>query len=59
MVTPAWLAQHLNDRDLVVLQVGRKETYDAGHVPGARLVNYDAGALAAPMDHSGKHAEPR
>src|SRR5687768_8329087 len=53
VVTPAWLAQHLNDRDLVVLQVGRKETYDAGHIPGARFVNYDAGALAAPMDHSG------
>lgn len=52
VVTPAWLAQHLDDRDLVVLQVGRKETYDAGHVPGARFVNYDAGALAAPMDQS-------
>jgi thiosulfate/3-mercaptopyruvate sulfurtransferase len=54
VVSPAWLAEHLNDRDLVVLQVGRKETYDAGHVPGARFVNYDAGALAAPMDHSGR-----
>jgi thiosulfate/3-mercaptopyruvate sulfurtransferase len=54
VVTPAWLAQHLNDRDLVVLQVGRKETYDAGHIPGARFVNYDGGALAAPMDHSGR-----
>jgi thiosulfate/3-mercaptopyruvate sulfurtransferase len=53
VVGPAWLAEHLNDRDLVVLQVGRKETYDAGHIPGARFVNYDAGALAAPMDHSG------
>ncbi len=54
VVTPAWLAQHLNDRDLVILQVGRKETYDAGHVPGARFVNFDEGALAAPMDHSGR-----
>ena len=54
VVSPAWLAQHLNDRDLVILQVGRKETYDAGHIPGARFVNYDGGALAAPMDHSGK-----
>src|SRR6185436_13784971 len=24
-------------------------TYDAGHIPGARLVNFDEGALAAPM----------
>jgi thiosulfate/3-mercaptopyruvate sulfurtransferase len=54
VVSPAWLAQHLNDRDLVVLQVGRKETYDAGHIPGARFVDYDGGALAAPMDHSGR-----
>jgi thiosulfate/3-mercaptopyruvate sulfurtransferase len=54
VVTPAWLAQHLNDRDLVILQVGRQETYDAGHIPGARFVNFDGGALAAPMDHSGK-----
>src|SRR5947208_14945323 len=53
VVSPAWLAEHLNDRDLVVLQVGRKETYDAGHIPGARLVNFDAGALAAPVDRSG------
>ena len=53
VVTAAWLAEHLNDRDLVILQVGRKTTYDAGHIPGARLVDYDAGALAAPMDHSG------
>jgi thiosulfate/3-mercaptopyruvate sulfurtransferase len=57
VVTPAWLAEHLNDRDLVILQVGRKETYDAGHVPGARHVNFDAGALAAPMDHSGRNPD--
>ena len=54
VVTPAWLAQHLDDRDLVILQVGRKETYDAGHIPGARFVDYDNGALAAPMDRSGR-----
>src|SRR5947208_15745390 len=52
VVAPAWLAEHLNDRDLVVLQVGRKETYDAGHIPGARLVNFDSGALAAPADRT-------
>ena len=58
VVSPAWLAQHLNDRDVIVLQVGRKETYDAGHIPGARLVNYDAGALRAPMDRSGPDPNP-
>ena len=50
VVTPAWLAEHLGDRNLVILQVGKRETYDAGHIPGARFVNYDNGALAAPMD---------
>lgn len=46
VVSPAWLAQHLNDKDLVVLQVGDKASYDAGHIPGARLVNLPD--LAAP-----------
>jgi len=40
VVTPAWLAQHLHDPDLVVLQVGTKETYDAGHIPGARFLDW-------------------
>ena len=37
VVSAAWLAQHLHDPDLVVLQVGLKETYDKGHIPGARF----------------------
>jgi thiosulfate/3-mercaptopyruvate sulfurtransferase len=45
VVSPAWLAEHLHESDLVVLQVGRKETYDAGHIPGARLIDYDKGDL--------------
>jgi thiosulfate/3-mercaptopyruvate sulfurtransferase len=45
VVSASWLAEHLNDRNLVVLQVGRRQTYDAGHIPGARLVDFDAGAL--------------
>jgi len=49
VVAPEWLAEHLGDRDLVILQVGKKETYDAGHIPGARFVDFDSGALAAPM----------
>jgi len=40
VVTPAWLAQHLHDPDLVIVQVGVKATYDAGHIPGARFVNF-------------------
>lgn len=47
VVTPAWLAEHLKDPDLVLLHVGNKATYDTGHIAGARHVDYRA-ALAAP-----------
>jgi thiosulfate/3-mercaptopyruvate sulfurtransferase len=42
VVSPAWLAQHLHDPDLVILQVGVKETYDKGHIPGARFGDWMA-----------------
>jgi thiosulfate/3-mercaptopyruvate sulfurtransferase len=32
------LAGRLNDKNLVVLHVGSQKDYDAGHIPGARLV---------------------
>src|SRR5829696_2043110 len=38
VVSAAWLAQHVNDPDLVLLHVGTKATYDAGHIANARLV---------------------
>ena len=38
VVSQPWLAQHANDRDLVVLHVGSRAQYDSGHVAGARLV---------------------
>src|SRR5438876_1090099 len=37
VVSPQWLAQHLHDRDLVMLQVGDQATYNMGHIPGARF----------------------
>jgi thiosulfate/3-mercaptopyruvate sulfurtransferase len=40
VVSAAWLAQHVNDPDLVLLHVGAKPTYDAGHIPQARYVNF-------------------
>jgi thiosulfate/3-mercaptopyruvate sulfurtransferase len=39
VVTTAWLAEHLNDPRLVLLQVGQRQSYDAGHIPGARYVD--------------------
>ncbi|WP_068874575.1 MULTISPECIES: sulfurtransferase [unclassified Phenylobacterium] len=39
VVEPAWLAGRLGDPALVVLQVGDRAGYEAGHIPGARLVS--------------------
>ncbi|HEY2322819.1 MAG TPA: rhodanese-like domain-containing protein [Thermoanaerobaculia bacterium] len=39
VVTPAWLAQHLHDPNLVLLHVSDKEGYEAAHIPGARYVS--------------------
>jgi thiosulfate/3-mercaptopyruvate sulfurtransferase len=39
VVGAAWLAQHLGDRDLVLLHVGDPAEYAKAHLPGARLVS--------------------
>lgn len=39
LVSSAWLAAHLNDRNLVLLHVGDKAEYDARHIPGARFIS--------------------
>jgi len=38
VVNTGWLAQHVNDADLVLLHVGEKAEYDAGHIPHARFI---------------------
>ena len=38
LVTSSWLASHTGDKDLVILHVGSEAGYQAGHIPGARLV---------------------
>ena len=50
VVTPAWLAQHLNDPDLVLLHVGDKAEYDKGHIAGARYVTQRDVSVSS-MDH--------
>ena len=40
VISAAWLQQHASDANLVLLHVGNKATYDAGHIPGARYVDY-------------------
>jgi thiosulfate/3-mercaptopyruvate sulfurtransferase len=41
LVTPAWLATHLHDQNLVILHVGPPEKYAAKHIPGARFIDLD------------------
>ena len=50
VVTPAWLAQHLHDADLVLLHVGDRAEYDRAHIPGARFVSLRDVSVSS-MDH--------
>lgn len=39
LVSTEWLAQHIKDANVVVIQVSRERAaFDAGHIPGARFV---------------------
>ncbi|HYX29444.1 MAG TPA: sulfurtransferase [Pyrinomonadaceae bacterium] len=38
IVSTEWLAKHLNDNDLVLLQVGDKKEYDAAHIGRAQYI---------------------
>lgn len=38
LVQPAWLSERLGDTAVVVLHVGSARDYEAGHIPGARLI---------------------
>jgi thiosulfate/3-mercaptopyruvate sulfurtransferase len=40
LVSTTWLADHVQDKNVVVLAVGQKEDYDKGHIPGSLFVAY-------------------
>ena len=43
LVTPGWLKQHLNDKNLVILDVydgNQRAAFEAGHIPGARFTDF-------------------
>jgi thiosulfate/3-mercaptopyruvate sulfurtransferase len=48
VVSTTWLAQHASDANLVLLHVGDKAEYDAGHIPGATFVR----GISAPAGSS-------
>src|SRR5881396_2972195 len=41
IVSTEWLAKHLNDDSLVLLQVGEKNEYAAAHIPGAQFISLE------------------
>jgi thiosulfate/3-mercaptopyruvate sulfurtransferase len=41
LVTPAWLARHLHDANLVLLHVGGKAAFGKAHIPGAQFISLD------------------
>src|SRR6476619_2862332 len=49
LVSTAWLAQHLKDPNLVLLQVGEKSEYTRQHLPGAQFVDFSD--IPLPMQH--------
>lgn len=38
IVSTEWLAKHLNDDSLVLLEVGEKKDFDEAHIPGAQFI---------------------
>ncbi len=40
LVSTAWLAEHMKDPNVVVLAVGEKSEYGAGHIPGSLFLEY-------------------
>ena len=59
LVTTEWLANHLSDPKLVLLQIGdnsSKPAYDQGHIPGAQFLN-PFRELARPPQEGGLNLE--
>src|SRR5437762_8891456 len=49
LVTVNWLADHLKDPSLVLLQIGEKKDFDRGHIPGAQFLEYEN--ISTPHNH--------
>lgn len=47
LVSADWLAAHLSDPSLVILEIGEQEGYDHSHIPGAQFLEY--GSISTPM----------
>jgi thiosulfate/3-mercaptopyruvate sulfurtransferase len=49
VVSVEWLQHHINDKQLVLLQVGEKVEFDAAHIPGAQFVSLSD--ISTPRGH--------
>ena len=50
MISPAWLKQHLNDKNLVVIDVydgNQRAAFASGHIPGALFTDFSHGGWRA------------
>lgn len=41
VVSAEWLESHRDDRGLVILHVGERNSYEREHIPGARYISFD------------------
>lgn len=48
LTTPAWVAQHASDANLIILHAGDQAEFNAGHIPGAQLVAQGGLATSGP-----------
>lgn len=53
VVGTTWLAEHLKDANLVLLHLGVKAEYDAGHIPSARFITLGDIAVSDPASETG------
>jgi thiosulfate/3-mercaptopyruvate sulfurtransferase len=47
LVEVDWLANHLTDPSVVILDIGEEEGYKHSHIPGAKFLNYES--ISTPM----------
>jgi thiosulfate/3-mercaptopyruvate sulfurtransferase len=52
LVNATWLQQHLHDKDLVLLAVGKKDEYASGHIPGSEYLEFGDVHTSAPPSGS-------
>src|SRR5258707_363010 len=55
LVSTGWLAEHLGDRSLVIINIGPRASYDAGHITGARFL--EMSSIAASGSRYTRHLE--